>query len=451
MQTTLLGLAIAVILALVAALVGPLLIDWGGYRSMFETQAGHLIGVDVRVTGAIEARLLPSPRLVLHDIAIGKGDDKVDARALGIEFALAPLMRGQWHAAELHLTGATLRLGLDATGRVQAPNIPINFSPDALSIDRLSIEDARIALADAANGGAIVLDKVWFNGEARSLLGPVQRRRRSHDRRRALPVPPQHRTRRRRRRHQGASQCRSGQPSAQRRGRRHARDRQWRAVLRRDVELRAPGRHRHRARRGAGDVKPALAPRRQGQGDGGVGADVAVRVSVRLGGAEHQADRHRRIQVRQGSRASTACCRAGSSTSTAPPPPTAAARRRSRCAHALAALAAAAFRPAIPVRDRHRHRSRHARRQCHRGSAWRSVERRTRLEPRPLRVSRAGLHQSAPERRACGGWSGRRLYRAGGYRDRRSEGACRLGRRPRRAGAKRAAAAAFARRRDGVE
>ena len=115
---------------------------------------------------------MPSPRLVLHDIAIGKDEDKVDARALGIEFALAPLMRGQWHAAELHLTGATLRLGLDASGRVQAPNIPIGFSPDALSIDRLSIEDARIALADAANGGAIVLDKVWFNGEARSLLGP---------------------------------------------------------------------------------------------------------------------------------------------------------------------------------------------------------------------------------------------------------------------------------------
>ena len=37
MQTTLLTLAVAVILALVAALVGPLVIDWGGYRSLFET------------------------------------------------------------------------------------------------------------------------------------------------------------------------------------------------------------------------------------------------------------------------------------------------------------------------------------------------------------------------------------------------------------------------------
>jgi len=174
LQTTLLGLAIAIILALVAALAGPLLIDWNSYRSIFEAEASHLIGVDMRVTGPIEARLLPSPRLLLHDIAIGKGDDQVRARALRIEFALGPLLRGQWHAADLHVTGATLRAGLDASGRIQAPNIPVNFSPDALSIDQLSIEDARVTITNAANGGSIVLDKLWFNGEARSLLGPFK-------------------------------------------------------------------------------------------------------------------------------------------------------------------------------------------------------------------------------------------------------------------------------------
>ena len=174
MQTTLLGLAIAIILALVAALIGPLLIDWSGYRSVFEAEAGHLIGVDMKVSGAIEARLLPSPRLLLHDIALGKGGDTVAARSLGIEFALGPLMRGQWHAAELHLAGARLRLGLDAGGHVQAPAIPFNFSPESLSIDRLSIEDSQVTLTDAANGGSVVLDKLWFNGEARSLLGPFK-------------------------------------------------------------------------------------------------------------------------------------------------------------------------------------------------------------------------------------------------------------------------------------
>ena len=38
MQTTLLGFAIALILALLAALVGPLFIDWNNYRPRFESE-----------------------------------------------------------------------------------------------------------------------------------------------------------------------------------------------------------------------------------------------------------------------------------------------------------------------------------------------------------------------------------------------------------------------------
>ena len=175
MQTTLLGLAIAIILALVAALVGPLLVDWGSYRSVFEREATRLVGLDVRVTGAIDGRLLPSPQLRLHDIEIGRArDDKVRARSLDIEFALGPLLRGEWRASELHLVGPQLNLGLDASGRLQAPNLAIGFDPDALSIDRLSIEDGKVTLSDAGADGSVTLEHVWFKGEARSLLGPIK-------------------------------------------------------------------------------------------------------------------------------------------------------------------------------------------------------------------------------------------------------------------------------------
>ena len=106
MQTTLLGLAIAIILALLAALVGPLLIDWGGHRSLFEAEATRLVGLEVRVTGPIDARLLPAPQLTLHDIEIGRpGDQRIRARSLGIEFALGQLMRGEWRASEMHQIG----------------------------------------------------------------------------------------------------------------------------------------------------------------------------------------------------------------------------------------------------------------------------------------------------------------------------------------------------------
>ena len=174
MQTTLLGLAIAIILALVAALVGPLFIDWGSHRALFEAEASRLIGLNVRVTGAIDARLLPSPQLTLHEIAIGEGRDTIRARSLGVEFALGSLMRGEWRAAEMHLVGPQVSLGLDVSGHVRAPNLAITFKPNELSVDRLSIEDGTVALVNDANGASITLERVWFNGEARSLVGPVK-------------------------------------------------------------------------------------------------------------------------------------------------------------------------------------------------------------------------------------------------------------------------------------
>ena len=174
MQTTLLGLAIAIILALLAALVGPLLIDLGNHRALFEAEARRLIGVNVRVTGAIDARLLPSPRLTLHDITIGDGGDAIRTRALDVEFALGSLMRGEWRATEMHLVGPQLGLGLDASGRMRSPTLAVAFRPDDLSINRLRIEDGTITLTNAGNDSSIALEHVSFNGEVRSLFGPVK-------------------------------------------------------------------------------------------------------------------------------------------------------------------------------------------------------------------------------------------------------------------------------------
>ena len=71
MQTTLLGIAIALILALLTALVGPLFGDWTQYRPRFEAEASRLVGLPVRVGGGIDVRLLPTPTLLLSGVEIG--------------------------------------------------------------------------------------------------------------------------------------------------------------------------------------------------------------------------------------------------------------------------------------------------------------------------------------------------------------------------------------------
>jgi uncharacterized protein involved in outer membrane biogenesis len=174
-QTTLLGIAIAVIVALVTALVGPLLVDWGRYRTEFETAASRLTGQPVRVAGSIDARILPTPTLILHDLEFGDGaGGRLRARALHVEFALGALMRGEWRAAELRLQGAELSLGLDGNGRLDWRPPAMAVDPDAVSIQQLHVDDGRIVLSDAASGASLELDQVAFAGEVRSLAGPVK-------------------------------------------------------------------------------------------------------------------------------------------------------------------------------------------------------------------------------------------------------------------------------------
>ncbi len=175
MQTTLLTLAVAVILALVAALVGPSLIDWGRFRPQVEAEASRLLGAPVRVTGPIKGALLPTPSLTLHGIEIGRADaDQIGARALGIEFSLGALIRGEWHAAEMHLVGPEFNLGLNSSGHLAAPKLAVGFDPDALAIDHLNIEDGHAVITDARSGSRLVLDKLRFNGDVRSLAGPFK-------------------------------------------------------------------------------------------------------------------------------------------------------------------------------------------------------------------------------------------------------------------------------------
>ncbi len=173
MHNTLLALAVAAILALVAAIAGPLVVDWANHRSLFEAEASRLMGSEVRVAGAIDARLLPSPRVMLRDVEIG-AEPRLRMRSVAVEFALMPLLRGQWRISEMTVSGPQFQAGLDASGRLAGLDIAPTLDPDAVSIERLTVEDGRLAFGEPDNAADLVLTKLWFNGELRSLAGPLR-------------------------------------------------------------------------------------------------------------------------------------------------------------------------------------------------------------------------------------------------------------------------------------
>jgi hypothetical protein len=174
-QTTLLGLAIAFIIALTAALIGPYFIDWNQFRPQFEAEATRVVGAPVRVGGELNARLLPTPSLRLRAVVVGGANDlgKVRADKLDVEFSLGSLMRGEWRATELTINGMALDLGLDSQGRIDWPASIGKFNLGSVSIDRLNLT-GRIALHDAASRGTLELNDIAFSGDVRSLAGSVR-------------------------------------------------------------------------------------------------------------------------------------------------------------------------------------------------------------------------------------------------------------------------------------
>jgi uncharacterized protein involved in outer membrane biogenesis len=174
-QTTLLAVGIAIIVALVAALAGPFVINWNDYRGVFEARASQAMGVPVRVGGRIDARLLPTPSVTLRNVeARGpSGEVRLKVREVGIELALGPLVRGEWRATEVRFASPELHLGLDENGHLDWA-ASRTADPDGLSIDHLSIDDGRVILTDANSQSRQVLERFWFNGDARSMAGPVK-------------------------------------------------------------------------------------------------------------------------------------------------------------------------------------------------------------------------------------------------------------------------------------
>lgn len=174
LQTTLLGLAIAAIMALVVALAAPLFVDWNKYKPQFEAEASRVVGAPVRVEGALDARLLPAPILRLHKLSVGGSRDVTKLRAdkLDVEFSLGSLLRGEWRATQLALDGLALDIGLDKEGRIIAPSKG-EFNFGALAIDKFDLS-GRVTLHDAASGSEIGLEGLKFSGDVRALGGNLR-------------------------------------------------------------------------------------------------------------------------------------------------------------------------------------------------------------------------------------------------------------------------------------
>ncbi len=111
-QTSLLGLAFGLILAFLAALIGPGLVDWNARKPWIEAEASRLFAMPVKLAGPVTLRLLPIPTLDLQDVTLGDGAQSITIGTLFGELRLAPLLRGQIIMERTAFSRPVLRLTL---------------------------------------------------------------------------------------------------------------------------------------------------------------------------------------------------------------------------------------------------------------------------------------------------------------------------------------------------
>ena len=164
----------ALLVGLLAALVAvPMMVDWNGYRGVFEEEASNLLGRDVRVGGAVNVRVLPVPyvrfeKLRIADISSTGGDPLFRAESVTMRLSIAPLLRGVLEAQSVELKKPQLRLAVDAQGRGNWRSLSLKsgalpFVPGDVTLQSVGITDGTLLFVSAS--GKDLADFQAIDGE----------------------------------------------------------------------------------------------------------------------------------------------------------------------------------------------------------------------------------------------------------------------------------------------
>ncbi len=175
MRDSLTVLAILLIGLLTAALVGPYVVDWTSQRAVIERRLTAAAGTPVVVSGPIDVKLLPTPRIRFADVRIGDvgaGHPRLTAAALDAEISLTALMRGQVQIVDTTLLSPRLDLQQSADGSFDLA-MPSDGTADRVAVDHLGVRDGAIRLT-FADGRHVEASGLDLDGEATSLRGPFK-------------------------------------------------------------------------------------------------------------------------------------------------------------------------------------------------------------------------------------------------------------------------------------
>jgi uncharacterized protein involved in outer membrane biogenesis len=169
--------ALLLVSALTAALIGPYYVDWSKQRSVVEAQLSRILGERMEVKGPIDLKLLPTPYIALNQVKITDsrtGGVLFDCDRMELSLGLSALVRGQFRFTQASFDGPTLRVVRAPEGGIALPKLDFTKSSGSISFDSVAVRDGHVKVSDADGTAETDLGGIELEAEAESLLGPFR-------------------------------------------------------------------------------------------------------------------------------------------------------------------------------------------------------------------------------------------------------------------------------------
>ena len=186
MSNFFIAIAVFLITVIAALFAIPYLVDWNGYRGAFEEEATRLLGREVRVGGAVNLHLLPTPyfrleKVRIADASVNLQDAFIRIESLTIKLSVPPLFRGVVEANEIELQRPVLRLAVDEHDAWNWQNFSKTLSDAAYLPHNVTLTSVKITDGLLAVHGPDGSERARFEGfsgelSAPSLQGPYRYR-----------------------------------------------------------------------------------------------------------------------------------------------------------------------------------------------------------------------------------------------------------------------------------
>ena len=183
MKRVLLILVGLIVLVVAAALIAPSFIDWNQYKGEIAGPVERATGRTLVMSGDLSLSVLPTPRVSAADVRLssaGGDDDFLTLRALDVQVALWPLLRGEIQVISVRLVEPEFFLAVAEdgtanwqfdTGSATPADEPGTAAP--ISVERVVVANGALNYVDATTGRAERIEAITATFTADDLVqGP---------------------------------------------------------------------------------------------------------------------------------------------------------------------------------------------------------------------------------------------------------------------------------------